>query len=64
MAPNAANDQQPSSAAQSADHVLRLQSYAQLEEVLADLRAAGRVIEELELLQPDLEDVFLEIMHR
>jgi ABC-2 type transport system ATP-binding protein len=45
-------------------HVLRLQSYAQLEEVLADLRAAGRVIEELELLQPDLEDVFLEIMHR
>jgi len=51
-------------ASQSADHVLRLQSYAQLEEVLADLRATARVIEELELLQPDLEDVFLEIMHR
>ena len=51
-------------ASPSADHVLRLQSYAQLEEVLADLRATARVIEELELLQPDLEDVFLEIMHR
>ena len=64
IAPNLASHQQLSPDAQSIDHVLRLQSYAQLEEVLADLRVEGRVIEELELLQPDLEDVFLEIMHR
>ena len=31
---------------------------------MAVLRAAGCQIEDMELLQPDLEDVFLEIMRR
>jgi ABC-2 type transport system ATP-binding protein len=45
-------------------HTLRLGSYAEVEGVLAQVREAGAQIEELELLQPDLEDVFVQIMHR
>ena len=44
-------------------HTLRLNSYAELEGVLAQVREAGAQIEELELLQPDLEDVFVQIMN-
>ncbi len=44
-------------------HVLRLRSYAEVERALAHVRAAGAKIEELELLQPDLEDVFVQIMN-
>jgi ABC-2 type transport system ATP-binding protein len=43
-------------------HTLRLRSYAEVESVLAQVREAGAQIEELELLQPDLEDVFVQIM--
>jgi ABC-2 type transport system ATP-binding protein len=45
-----------------ATHTLRLRSYAEVEGVLAQVREAGAQIEELELLQPDLEDVFVQIM--
>jgi ABC-2 type transport system ATP-binding protein len=43
-------------------HVLRLQDYRDIEPVLARLREAGCRIDELELVQPDLEDVFVELM--
>ena len=43
-------------------HTLRLHSYAQLEGVLAQLREAGVRIEQMELQQPDLQDVFVQIM--
>ncbi len=43
-------------------HVLRLADYRDIEPTLARLREAGRHIEELELIQPDLEDVFVEMM--
>jgi ABC-2 type transport system ATP-binding protein len=46
-----------------ATHTLRLRSYTEVEGVLAQVREAGAQIEELELLQPDLEDVFVQIMH-
>ncbi|HEY6865069.1 MAG TPA: ABC transporter ATP-binding protein [Burkholderiales bacterium] len=46
----------------SGAHVLRLEDYGDIEPVLAQLRAAGCRIEELELVQPDLEDVFVELM--
>ncbi|MBE0624189.1 MAG: ABC transporter ATP-binding protein, partial [Burkholderiales bacterium] len=43
-------------------HTLRLRSYGEVEGVLAQVRESGAQIEELELLQPDLEDVFVQIM--
>jgi ABC-2 type transport system ATP-binding protein len=45
-------------------HVLWLHDYTEVEPTLAVLREAGCRIEEMELEQPDLEDVFLEIMKR
>jgi len=44
--------------------IVKLRSHAEVELVLATLRTAGCQIEEMELQQPDLEDVFLEIMRR
>jgi ABC-2 type transport system ATP-binding protein len=45
-----------------ATYTLRVRSYAEVEGVLAQVREAGAQIEELDLLQPDLEDVFVQIM--
>ncbi|MES2366661.1 MAG: ABC transporter ATP-binding protein [Pseudomonadota bacterium] len=42
--------------------VLALDHYADMEGVLAQLREAGVCIQEMELTQPDLEDVFVQIM--
>ncbi len=44
-------------------HTLRVRNYAEVEGLLAQVREAGAQIEELELLQPDLEDVFVQIMN-
>lgn len=41
---------------------LRITNYAEVEPILANLRSAGCVIEDLHLQQADLEDVFLQIM--
>jgi ABC-2 type transport system ATP-binding protein len=45
-------------------HVLRLKSYEEVEQILAGIRRAGCRIEEMEIVQPDLEDVFVDVMHR
>ena len=45
-------------------HTVALREYGEVESVLASLREAGCEIEEMELAQPDLEDVFLETMNR
>ena len=42
---------------------LRLASYDQTADILAQVRAAGLRIDELEVQRADLEDVFLQIMH-
>ncbi len=42
--------------------VLRIDRYEEVEPILAALREAGCVIEEMELLHTDLEDVFVRIM--
>ncbi len=44
--------------------VLRLHDYSDLEPTLARIREAGCVIQELELVQPDLEDVFVQLMNQ
>lgn len=43
-------------------YLVPIQGCADVEPVLAGLREAGRQLLELELLQPDLEDVFVQIM--
>jgi len=43
---------------------LHLPDFAAVERVLASLREAGAVIEDMRLTPPDLEDVFLRVMHR
>jgi ABC-2 type transport system ATP-binding protein len=43
---------------------LRLESYAEIEAVLAGLREAGVGVTEFELEQPDLEEVFMSVMAR
>jgi len=45
-------------------HVLRLKSYDDVGLALASLRRAGCHIEEMELMQPDLEDAFVDVMRR
>ena len=46
------------------DYLLELPSYQSLENVLAELRLAGVEVREMALQQPDLEDVFLQVVGR
>jgi len=43
---------------------LALRDYTEVERVIAELRAAGVAIQELEVMQPDLEEIFVQIMQR
>ena len=43
---------------------LRINEYAEVENILARLRESGAVIEEMQLQQADLEDIFLQIMDK
>jgi ABC-2 type transport system ATP-binding protein len=45
-------------------YLLRVKSYDDVEPALASIRKAGCHIDEMELVQPDLEDVFVEVMQR
>jgi ABC-2 type transport system ATP-binding protein len=45
-------------------HILRLKSYEDVEQALSSIRRAGCRIEEMELVQPDLEDAFVDVMRR
>jgi ABC-2 type transport system ATP-binding protein len=45
-------------------HVLRLKAYEDVEQALSSVRRAGCRIEEMELVQPDLEDAFVDVMRR
>ncbi|MBI5750688.1 MAG: ABC transporter ATP-binding protein [Hydrogenophilales bacterium] len=44
--------------------VLPLTDYTELEGMLRDLREGGAMVEEIELIKPDLEEVFVQVMHR
>ena len=54
--------------AETSDHgrkySLRINEYAEVEGILARLRVAGAVIDEMQLQQADLEDIFLQIMDK
>ena len=43
---------------------LRVNDYAEVEPILARLREAGAVVDEMQLQQADLEDIFLQIMDK
>jgi ABC-2 type transport system ATP-binding protein len=43
---------------------LALKDYAQLEEIMAAIRVAGIKAVEMEVVQPDLEEVFVQIMQK
>jgi ABC-2 type transport system ATP-binding protein len=45
-------------------YTLALSDYAELEKVMLRLREAGIAAQEIELLQPDLEEVFVKIMSK
>ena len=45
-------------------YVIPLRDFSEVEPILAEVRAHGCRLLELELLQPDLEDVFVEIMSK
>jgi ABC-2 type transport system ATP-binding protein len=43
---------------------LALNDYVALEDLMRELRTAGVHVQELEVMQPDLEEVFVQIMHK
>ena len=49
---------------EGSSHTLALESYAQIEGVLSQLRTENIEVQELEVLQADLEDVFVQMMRR
>jgi len=50
--------------ADGGEYLLSLRDHTQLEQVLAELRRAGREVAMMEFTQPDLEEVFVAIMRR
>src|SRR4029453_13708043 len=51
-------------AVEGSSRVLALDDFAQIENVLSDLRRERIEVQELEVLQVDLEDVFVQMMQR
>ena len=45
-------------------YTLRINEYAEVEAILARLRESGAVIDEMQLQQADLEDIFIQIMEK
>ena len=43
---------------------LRVNEYSEVEGILARIRESGAVIDDMQLQQADLEDIFLQIMER
>ncbi len=46
------------------EYRLALKDYHEVEHVMSALRAAGSKVQEMEVMQPDLEEVFVKIMNR
>jgi len=43
---------------------IALETYDDLEQILAEVRQAGESVQDLEVIQPDLQDVFMQVMTR
>ena len=43
---------------------ISLDAYDDLEQILAEVRLAGESVQDLEVIQPDLQDVFMQVMTR
>jgi len=52
----------PEQALSGSVYALRINDYAEIEPILAAVRVSGALIEEMQLQQADLEDVFLQVM--
>jgi ABC-2 type transport system ATP-binding protein len=52
------------SASTRQEYILALHDYFEVEKVVSALRGAGVAIQELEILQPDLEEAFVKIMRK
>jgi ABC-2 type transport system ATP-binding protein len=52
------------SASTGQEYILALHDYFEVEKVVSALRGAGVAIQELEILQPDLEEAFVKIMRK
>ena len=55
-------DVRSSNASEGNQFALRVNDYAEVEPILAAIRESGAIIEDMQLQQADLEDVFLQIM--
>ncbi|MEO6352649.1 MAG: ABC transporter ATP-binding protein [Burkholderiaceae bacterium] len=53
----------PKEVTSGSSYALRINDYAEIEPILAAVRTSGAVIEEMQLQQADLEDVFLQVMN-
>jgi len=53
---------QPDASTGARQYALRVTHHDEVEQILAQIRQAGLVIEDLQLHQADLEDVFIQIM--
>ena len=58
------HDEHDEGNSQGNKYSLRVNDYAEVEPILARLRASGAVIDEMQLQQADLEDIFLQIMEK
>ena len=59
-----AHDEHDEGSSHGNKYSLRVNDYAEVEPILARLRASGAVIDEMQLQQADLEDIFLQIMEK
>jgi len=62
VAHDALEDHEYNGKPESHTYSLRVNDYAEVEQILAKLRESGAVIGEMQLQQADLEDIFLQIM--
>ncbi|MYM22772.1 ATP-binding cassette domain-containing protein [Duganella sp. FT135W] len=54
----------PEASEQGKKYSLRINEYAEVEQILKRLRESGAVIDEMQLQQADLEDIFIQIMEK